>query len=125
MKATILLHFELHENIYGVLSQGILITCAFCVLYQAANLYATDPDADFLDYVNAPIGKGKPVMHKLKPTIAIPTTAGTGSETTGVAVFDHEPLRAKTGEMLQSKLRLRDWQPIPSVSAGAVLVIRE
>ena len=63
---------------------------------KAANLYSTYP-ADFLEYVNAPIGSGSPVPGTLKPLIAIPTTAGTGSETTGVAIFDLVKMKAKTG----------------------------
>jgi hydroxyacid-oxoacid transhydrogenase len=63
---------------------------------KVANLYSTYP-ADFMTYVNPPVGEGKPVPGPLKPLVAVPTTAGTGSETTGVAIFDYLEMRAKTG----------------------------
>jgi hydroxyacid-oxoacid transhydrogenase len=64
---------------------------------KAVNLYTTYPPVDFLDYVNPPIGRGLAVPGPLKPLMAIPTTAGTGSETTGVCIMDVTGLRAKTG----------------------------
>ncbi len=63
---------------------------------KAANLYSTHP-ADFVDYVNAPVGKGVAVPGPLMPHIACPTTSGTGSECTGIAVFDFVSMQAKTG----------------------------
>ena len=82
---------ELKPDGYVSLGGGSVIdTC------KAANLYATYP-ADLLTYVNAPIGQSKPVPGPLKPHIACPTTAGTGSEVTGIAIFDLVSLSAKTG----------------------------
>ncbi|MCP5150031.1 MAG: iron-containing alcohol dehydrogenase [Ectothiorhodospiraceae bacterium] len=63
---------------------------------KAANLYATYP-ADFLAYVNAPIGEARPVPGPLKPHIACPTTSGTGSECTAMAIFDLLERHVKTG----------------------------
>jgi len=63
---------------------------------KASNLYSTYPD-DFLAYVNAPIGAAKSVPGPLKPHIACPTTFGTASECTGIAIFDLLDMEAKTG----------------------------
>jgi hydroxyacid-oxoacid transhydrogenase len=85
--------FARESNPDGYVSLGggsVIDTC------KAANLYATYP-ADFLAYVNKPVGEGRPVPGPLKPHIACPTTAGTGSEVTGITIFDLLSLKAKTG----------------------------
>ncbi|KDN46820.1 putative alcohol dehydrogenase [Tilletiaria anomala UBC 951] len=64
---------------------------------KVANLFTCYPQADLLDFINAPIGKGQPIDKVLRPLIAVPTTAGTGSETTGTAITDIASLQAKTG----------------------------
>jgi hydroxyacid-oxoacid transhydrogenase len=63
---------------------------------KAVNLLTTYP-APIMDYINKPIGRGMPVPGRLKPHVAIPTTAGTGSEGTPVAVLDVLDLKLKTG----------------------------
>ncbi len=63
---------------------------------KAANLYASHP-APLRTYVNAPVGDGRPIPGPLAPHIACPTTSGTGSEVTGIAIFDWLELEAKTG----------------------------
>jgi hydroxyacid-oxoacid transhydrogenase len=85
--------FAREANVDGYVSVGggsVIDTC------KAANLYASQP-ADFMTYVNAPIGGGQRVPGPLKPHIACPTTSGTGSETTGISIFTLTSLNAKTG----------------------------
>ena len=93
---------------------------------KAANLYATHP-ADFLAYVTRPIGEGKPVPGPVKPLIAVPTTAGTGSETTGNAVLDFPEIGTKTAiahRYLRPTLgvidpqNVRDLPPMVSACSG-------
>ena len=80
------------------------------------NLYVTYP-APFLTYVNAPIGEGRPVPGPLKPMVCLPTTAGTSSENTAVAIVDMTELHVKTGishHFLRATLGILD--PLNSLS---------
>lgn len=63
---------------------------------KAALLFATYP-AEINDYVTPPLGRGLPVPGPLPVHIACPTTTGTGSECTGIAIFDDTQHKAKTG----------------------------
>ncbi len=85
--------FAVDGRFDGFISLGggsVMDTC------KAANLYATYPD-ELLAYVNAPIGRGKPVPGPLRPHLACPTTCGTGSEMTATAIFDFVSESVKTG----------------------------
>ncbi|MDC5697242.1 iron-containing alcohol dehydrogenase [Intrasporangium calvum] len=63
---------------------------------KAVNLMLTNP-GDLLDYVNAPIGRGQPPANPLLPLVAVPTTTGTGAESTTICVLDVLALKVKTG----------------------------
>jgi alcohol dehydrogenase class IV len=63
---------------------------------KAVDLLMTNP-GDLMDYVNAPIGKAMAPRFPLKPLVAVPTTTGTGAESTTVCVLDVLGLRVKTG----------------------------
>ena len=85
--------FAAEGSFDGYVSVGggsVMDTC------KAANLYATHP-AEFMTYVNAPIGAGQKVPGPVRPHIACPTTSGTGSETTGISIFNLRSINAKTG----------------------------
>jgi alcohol dehydrogenase class IV len=89
---------------------------------KAANLFATYPD-DHLAYVNAPIGAAKPVPGPIKPHIACPTTCGTGSETTGIIVFDLTEIKVKTGissNLLKPRMAVVDPTTTDSLPGGVV-----
>ena len=63
---------------------------------KAVNLLTTN-DGELMDYVNAPVGQGRAPAHPLLPLIAIPTTTGTGSESTTICVLDVVSQHVKTG----------------------------
>ena len=63
---------------------------------KVANLVTTHP-APVMDYVNAPVGAGRKPPAPLRPHLAIPTTSGTGSEATTVAVLDIPEQKVKSG----------------------------
>ncbi len=63
---------------------------------KAVNLLTTNP-GELMDYLNAPVGGARPPVEPLLPLVAIPTTTGTGSESTTICVLDVLSLKVKTG----------------------------
>lgn len=63
---------------------------------KAVNLLTTN-QGDLLDYVNAPVGLGRAPEAPLLPLIAVPTTTGTGSESTTICVLDIVAQGVKSG----------------------------
>jgi hydroxyacid-oxoacid transhydrogenase len=63
---------------------------------KAINLLTTN-DGDLMEYVNAPVGAGRAPEQPLKPLVAVPTTTGTGAESTTVCILDVLALKVKTG----------------------------
>jgi len=70
---------------------------------KAVNLLTTNP-GELMDYINKPVGAGRAPEQPLNPLVAVPTTTGTGSESTTICVLDVLSLKVKTGI---SHVRLR------------------
>lgn len=83
---------QFNADAYLAVGGGSVIDTA-----KLMNLYSIYPTAPLSDFIAAPSGAGRPITQPLHPLIAVPTTAGTGSETTGTAIFDLVRQRAKTG----------------------------
>lgn len=63
---------------------------------KAVNLLTTNP-GDLMEYLNPPVGGGRAPEQPLRPLVAVPTTTGTGAESTTVCVLDVLELKLKTG----------------------------
>lgn len=63
---------------------------------KAVNLLTTN-EGDLAEYLNPPVGAGRAPERPLLPLVAVPTTTGTGAESTTVCVLDVLDLRVKTG----------------------------
>jgi alcohol dehydrogenase class IV len=63
---------------------------------KAVNLLCTNP-GELMDYINAPVGGGQSPVNRLKPLVAVPTTTGTGAESTTICVLDVLAQHVKTG----------------------------
>ncbi len=74
---------------------------------KAVNLL-TSCTGELMDYVNAPVGRGKAPDRPLKPLVAVPTTAGTGAESTAMCVLDVLSMKVKTG--------ISHWRLRPSLA---------
>jgi len=63
---------------------------------KAVNLLLTNP-GELIDYVNVPVGGGRAPIDPLHPLVAVPTTTGTGAESTTICVMDVLAQRVKSG----------------------------
>ena len=95
------------DGFVGVGGGSALDTAKLCALFATHG-------GELLDYVNAPIGAGRPVPGPVLPVVALPTTSGTGSEVTTVAIVDFPRLGTKTG-ISHRYLRpiARNRRPVP------------
>ncbi len=78
------------DGFVGIGGGSALDTAKLCALFATHG-------GELLDYVNAPIGAGRAVPGPVLPVVALPTTSGTGSEVTTVAIVDFPRLGTKTG----------------------------